>query len=88
MVTTIEVFVGQQSLDRRDGGALYRGHGLARELLAAAEQKARALGCCRMTLEVVEGNTRARGVYEKAGFAQASAGGPAGGALFFSKELT
>jgi GNAT superfamily N-acetyltransferase len=65
----------------------YRGYGLARELLAAAEQKARALGCCRMTLEVVEGNTRARGVYEKAGFAQASAGGPAGGALFFSKDL-
>jgi len=51
------------------------------------EEKAHALGCCRVTLEVLEGNTRARGVYVQAGFAQASAGGPAGGALFFSKEV-
>ncbi len=64
-----------------------RGAGIGQALLAAVEEKARELGCCRITLEVLEGNVRARGVYEKAGFAQASAGGPAGGALFFSREL-
>ncbi|MGV3530774.1 MAG: GNAT family N-acetyltransferase [Chthoniobacteraceae bacterium] len=63
-----------------------RGRGVSRELLRAVKEKARSVGCCRVTLEVLEGNTRAKGIYEQAGFAQASAGGPAGGALFFSKE--
>jgi ribosomal protein S18 acetylase RimI-like enzyme len=56
-------------------------------LLAAVEQKARALGYCKVTLEVQEDNRRARGVYEAAGFTQAVYAEGAGGALFFSKRL-
>jgi GNAT superfamily N-acetyltransferase len=65
----------------------HRGKGIGRRLLEAVEQKARTLGCCKVTLEVQEGNRRARHVYEKAGFAQTVYAEGAGGALFFSKPL-
>ena len=38
-------------------------------LFAAIEQRARELGCCKLTLEVLENNHRARRVYAAAGFA-------------------
>lgn len=65
----------------------YRGQGIGRLLLAAVERKARAEGCCRITLEVQEHNARARHVYAAAGFAQAVHVEAAGGALFLSKPL-
>jgi GNAT superfamily N-acetyltransferase len=65
----------------------HRGRGVSRRLLAAVEAKARALGCCKLTLEVLENNHRARGVYEAAGFAQARHQDAAGGALFMAKPL-
>mgnify|MGYP000390945201 CR=1 FL=1 len=65
----------------------HRGTGIGRRLLAAVEEKARSLGCARVTLEVQEGNRRARSVYESAGFSQAGLGGRTGGALFYSKDL-
>jgi len=64
-----------------------RGRGVARELLAAVEAKARALGCCKLTLEVLENNVRARRTYEAANFAQAVYTDAAGGALFYTKSL-
>lgn len=65
----------------------YRGQGVGRALLAAVEQKARELGCCKLTLEVQEYNRRARGLYEAFGFVQACVDDPAGGALFFTKPV-
>ena len=65
----------------------YRGLGIGRQLLEAVERKARALGCCKLTLEVLEHNDRARRVYEAAGFAQATYQEDAGGALFLAKPL-
>jgi GNAT superfamily N-acetyltransferase len=64
-----------------------RGRGIGRRLLEAVEQKARATGCCKVTLEVQEDNRRARRVYEAAGFAQTVYAEGGGGALFFSKRL-
>jgi len=66
----------------------HRGQGIGRQLLDAVEQKARALGCCKVTLEVQEDNRRARRMYEAAGFAQTVYAEGAGGALFFSKPLS
>jgi GNAT superfamily N-acetyltransferase len=67
--------------------APHRGRGVSRQLLDAIEAKARALGCCKLTLEVLENNRRARRVYEAAGFARYQLQPEAGGALFLSKPL-
>lgn len=65
----------------------HRGRGVARQLLAAAEEKARTSGCCKLTLEVQENNHRARRLYARAGFAQHLYQEAAGGALFYAKGL-
>jgi GNAT superfamily N-acetyltransferase len=65
----------------------HRGCGAGRMLLAAVERKAQEMGCCKVTLEVLENNRRAMDVYAAAGFAQAQYQATAGGALFFSKAL-
>lgn len=64
-----------------------RGRGFGRRLLAAVEQKARQLGCCRVTLEVQENNEAARRLYEVAGFGQAVYGETTGGSLYYWKLL-
>lgn len=64
-----------------------RGEGIGPQLLDAAAAAARARGCCKLTLEVLENNHRARKVYAAAGFAQASYQEEAGGALFYAKPL-
>ena len=45
-----------------------RGKGIGRELLKAVEADARALGCCKVTLEVRSDNERAMGLYRSVGF--------------------
>lgn len=65
----------------------HRGLGIGRQLLGAIEQRARELGCCRLTLEVQENNHHARRVYAAAGFAQAVYVPEAGGSLSLSKPL-
>ena len=65
----------------------HREKGIGRLLLEAVERKARAIGCCKLTIEVQENNHRARHVYESVGFAQAVYVAAAGGALFLSKPL-
>ena len=64
-----------------------RGTGVGRLLLGAVEQRAREIGCCKLTLEVQENNRRARDVYRAAGFARSTYVPEAGGALFLSKVL-
>jgi GNAT superfamily N-acetyltransferase len=82
-------FKAQPLINIHDLGVLpsHRGRGVGSLLMAAVEQKARALGCCKLTLEVLEHNLRARQVYTKLGFAQAVYQEGAGGALFFIKSL-
>ncbi|TWT97925.1 Acetyltransferase YpeA [Botrimarina colliarenosi] len=64
-----------------------RGRGVGRALLSAVEEHARATGCCKLTLEVLENNTRAKGLYEAVGYQQATYAPEAGGALFYAKPL-
>jgi ribosomal protein S18 acetylase RimI-like enzyme len=45
-----------------------RGKGIGRQLLEAVAADARALGCCKVTLEVRSDNYRAMGLYESVGF--------------------
>jgi len=65
-----------------------RGQGIGRTLLGWAEQRARALGCCKLTLEVLSNNTRALAAYERAGFAPYVLDPAAGHALFLQKYLS
>ena len=46
----------------------YRGSGVGLQLLQAVESLAVELGCCKMTLEVRDDNTRAQDVYRRYGF--------------------
>ncbi len=63
----------------------YRGQGIGRALLHAVEAEAKKRDCVKLTLEVLEHNARARGLYESFGFRQAVYRAEQGGSLFFSK---
>jgi GNAT superfamily N-acetyltransferase len=65
---------------------LYRGRGVGRLLLAAVEEKARALNCCKLTLEVQEHNP-ALALYHHFGFTGGQYQEEAGGVLFRVKHL-
>ncbi len=67
----------------------FRGHGIGRMLLDAVESDARAGGCCKLTLEVQQNNSRARSVYAEFGFAQAvyAADTDGGGSLYMVKSI-
>ncbi len=64
-----------------------RGAGIGQVLLAWAEGRARELGCCKLTLEVLSNNRRALAAYERAGFAPYVLDPAAGQALFLQKLL-
>ncbi len=64
-----------------------RGQGVGQSLLKALEQHARALGCCKVTLEVLSGNVQALRAYTRNGFEQYSLNPETGQALFMQKWL-
>lgn len=65
----------------------HRGRGIGRALLAAVEAEARRRGACKVTLEVLSGNERARALYLAIGFGDYQLGPEAGHALFWQKGL-
>jgi ribosomal protein S18 acetylase RimI-like enzyme len=68
--------------------ATHRGHGIGRALLAQAELEARRRNCCKLTLEALEGNLRAIGLYRDVGFVAYELDPAMGRATFFEKWLT
>jgi ribosomal protein S18 acetylase RimI-like enzyme len=64
-----------------------QGRGIGRALLAAAEQRAAAAGCVKLTLEVLESNTGARKLYEAEGFRAYDLGGVQQRTFFLTKPL-
>ena len=65
----------------------YRGRGISKRLLAKAEEIATGLGCCKLTLEVLEGNTIAQAAYKASGFAGYELDPRMGKAMFWQKKL-
>jgi ribosomal protein S18 acetylase RimI-like enzyme len=65
----------------------YRGLGLSKRLLAAVEELAGRLGCCKLTLEVLEGNSIAQAAYRSLGFDAYQLDPSLGKALFWEKKL-
>lgn len=64
-----------------------RKKGVGRGLLEAVERRAMALGCCKLTLEVLDGNERALRAYKAFGFARYALQAAAGEAIFMAKPL-
>ena len=87
--TGFSTFAAQPLLNVHDLAVIpeYRGRGIARDLLAAAEAKARAIGCCKLTLEVLSNNHIAYAAYIKAGYAPYQLDPGAGNALLLQKKL-
>ncbi len=65
----------------------YRGRGLSKLLLHKAEAIALDLGCCKLTLEVLEGNHIAQAAYKAFGFSGYELNPQMGKALFWEKKL-
>lgn len=65
----------------------WRGRGIGQALLNWAESRARELGCCKLTLEVLSNNSAAMAAYERAGFEPYVLDPQAGHALFMHKYV-
>ncbi len=65
----------------------FRGLQLSQKLLAALETIAHERGCCKLTLEVLQGNETAKRAYQKFGFAGYALDPAVGQALFWQKKL-
>ncbi len=65
-----------------------RGQGISQLLLSFIEREARESRCCKVTLEVLQGNGVAKSAYEKFGFHPYSLDDATGHALFMQKTLT
>ena len=65
----------------------HRGRGIGKALLLAVEAEARARGACKVTLEVLSGNERAKALYVALGYGDYQLDPAAGHALFWQKKL-
>jgi ribosomal protein S18 acetylase RimI-like enzyme len=66
----------------------FRGLQLSQHLMNAIEAHAREIGCCKLTLEVLEGNKVAQNAYLKSGFAGYELNPEMGKAMFWEKKLS
>jgi GNAT superfamily N-acetyltransferase len=65
----------------------YRGRGISKKMLNKAEEIALGLGCCKLTLEVLEGNTIAQMAYKSCGYSGYELNPKMGRAMFWQKKL-
>jgi ribosomal protein S18 acetylase RimI-like enzyme len=64
-----------------------RGQGVGKALLEAVVTKAKALGCCKLTLEVLQNNHRAKKTYLSFGFNEGKHFEGDGGMVFLTKPI-
>jgi len=65
----------------------FRRKGLTQMLFNKVEEIAKKLDCCKLTLEVLEGNSIAKSAYAKQGFASYELDPKMGQAVFWQKKL-
>lgn len=65
----------------------FRGLGLSTSMLSMVDEIAMSKGCCKVTLEVLEGNDVAQNSYRKSGFSDYILDPAMGRALFWQKPL-
>jgi len=66
----------------------HRRKGVARALFAGIEARARSIGACKVTLEVLSGNLAAKALYASLGYGDYVLDPAAGHALYWQKRLT
>jgi len=66
----------------------YRGKGVFKLMLQQVEAIARNLGCCKLTMEILEGNRHAMAAYRAHGFAGYELDPTMGKAVFWQKKLS
>ncbi|MBT0586964.1 GNAT family N-acetyltransferase [Alteromonas oceanisediminis] len=64
-----------------------RGQHVGQQLLHEIELIGRERNCCKITLEVLQGNVQAQGAYRKFGFAEYGLDPASGSAMFWEKAL-
>jgi ribosomal protein S18 acetylase RimI-like enzyme len=64
-----------------------RGSGVGQQMLSFVEEHARQAGACKITLEVLKGNDRARRSYSRFGFEAYTLDDTTGHALFLQKAI-
>ena len=87
--TAFSTFTARPNVNIHDAIVLdgYRGRGIARALFAGVERIARGMDACKVTLEVLEGNARARDLYAGLGYGDYVLDPQLGRALFWQKRL-
>lgn len=65
----------------------FRGLGLTDKMFTKVELIAEAMGCCKLTLEVLEGNNIAQSAYRKQGFSGYELDPKMGKAVFWQKKI-
>lgn len=65
----------------------YRGRGISKLLLSKAEEIARRIACCKLTLEVLQGNAIAQAAYKACGYSGYELNPKMGSAMFWQKNL-
>ena len=66
----------------------FRGRGVSQQLLNKIVETAREKGCCKITLEVLDGNKTAQNAYLKFGFEPYKLDNDHGSAQFWRKSLS
>lgn len=65
----------------------FRGKGICQRMLEVVEKLATKRGCCKLTMEVLQGNHSAQSAYLKYGFASYELDPKMGKAMFWQKSL-
>ena len=66
----------------------FRGLGLSEKMFSEVEELAKEKGCCKLTLEVLEGNEVAKNAYQKYGYSGYELDPKMGKAIFWQKKIT
>ncbi len=88
-VEGFSTFKAKPLLNIHDMGVVkeFRGLGISHKLLQRSEEIAKQRSCCKLTLEVLDGNDVAKQSYLKYGFSCYELDPEMGGAMFWEKPL-